>query len=266
MTKKTNGSFCWVELLTPNIDESKAFYQDILGWESYNNPMPQGGNYYRMKAGDYEVAGAFQLTDDMKAQGISPQWSAYVLVDDVDATTKQAKALGASVYNEPFDIMDIGRMAVLADPTGAPFCLWQTKTEAGLLAPKDTVGSVGWCELMTSDTKKAAEFYTQLFGWDSMTQEMQSRDNKPGKIYTTFINKNVPVGGMFAIPDDRKEIPSHWGIYFSVTNIDDVINKAKSKGATPVCDTLSVDGVGRFTTIRDPQNVHFSLIEFAGQQ
>ena len=64
----------------------------------------------------------------------------------------------------PFDVMEHGRMAVLADPTGAVFALWQANKHPGATAI-DEEGTLVWTELVTDDTNKAGDFYTKLFGW-----------------------------------------------------------------------------------------------------
>jgi len=255
-TKKI-GDFCWVELCTPNIDKAKTFYQGLFNWGTENFPMPDGNDYTMMKIGDNPIAGSYQITPEMKAEGAAPHWASYILVKDTDSTTKKAKTLGATVYKEPFDIADMGRMSVLADPTGAVFYLWQRKQEPTTTVAKNKPGNFGWNELVTSDTNKAKQFYCDLFGWTADTQTTPS-----GKVYTSFLNGDTPVGGMLELTDEWKGTPPHWNVYFTVSNLDDTIAKAKSVSAKIVYEPITAENVGRFTMITDPQGVNFSVIEF----
>jgi len=255
---KKAGDFCWVELCTPDIDKAKTFYQGILNWQFDDVPMPEGPNYTMIKVGEDPVAGGFQITPEMQSEGLVPHWSSYILVDDVDSTTERAKTLGATVFKEPFDVPEMGRMSVLQDPTGAAFNLWQPKQEPGKALAKNEPGNFGWNELATTDTDKAGKFYSDLLGWKRETKEMA-----PGKIYTSFINDGTPVGGMLELTEDWNGAPPHWGVYFSVSNIDTTITKAKDLSGTILYEPISYPDVGRFTRIRDPQGVHFSVIEFS---
>lgn len=255
-TKKT-GDFCWVELCTPDIQKAQKFYKTLFSWHLEDIPMPDGAHYTMMKVGETPIAGGYQITPELEAQGAVPHWASYVLVDDADNTTKRAKTLGATVYKEPFDVSNMGRMAVLADPTGAVFYLWQPKHGPAVALPKNESGSLGWNELVTPDTKTASQFYSDLFGWKAETQKMPS-----GKIYTSFFNGETPIGGMLELTDEWNGAPPHWGVYFSVTDLDKTIASAESLSGQVVYEPISAPNVGRFTAITDPQGVHFSVIEF----
>lgn len=254
------GDFCWVELCTPDMEKAKKFYNTVLNWEYDSMPMSETATYTLMKVQDAPIAGGYELTAEFEAQGMKPSWGSYILVDDVDESTKRARALGATVYREPFDVFEMGRMSVLADPTGAVFYLWQAKGDPqSMPANNKTPGNFGWHELATTDTKKAAQFYCDLLGWESESQEVQ-----PGKIYTTFTNNGAQVAGMLEITDDWIGVPPHWTVYFNVSDLDRAINDATKLSGTLLYDPIEVPEVGRFTKIRDPQGAHFSLIQFSG--
>ena len=252
------GEFCWVELCVNDIEQAKQFYGPLFGWKSETKDIPGGGSYTMLLIGDQPIAGAFQISEEMSSQGVAPQWNSYVLVDDVDATSQKAQALGATLLQGPFDVMDAGRMAVLSDPTGAVFSLWKSSKHTLAQLPKNQPGNFGWHELATKDTDAAKKFYTDLFGWQADTQEFV-----PGMPYTSFMNKSVPAGGMFSLEQAPvKGLPSHWGVYFSVENLDNTLSQIKQLGGQVCYDPIELQDIGRFTMVRDPQGVRFSVIQF----
>ena len=183
------GTFCWVELATSDARAAKAFYGELLEWNVAD--MPAGGDmiYSMLKYKGKEVAGLFEITAEMKSQGIPPHWLSYVSVASVDETATKAKSLGGKVIKDPFDVMDVGRMAVVQDPTHAVFALWQPKTHQGAALVNET-GAFCWNELLTTDTAAAEKFYTGLFGWTAETAQVGPMP------YTEFKNGERPAAGM----------------------------------------------------------------------
>src|SRR4051812_45137166 len=110
------------------------------------------------------VAAGYTMREDERKMGIPPHWNAYVTVANVDESAKQAASLGAKVLAPPFDVMDAGRMAVIQDPAGAVFQIWQPNRSIGAVILNEP-GALTWTELNTRDTKTAEAFYTGLFGW-----------------------------------------------------------------------------------------------------
>src|SRR5437868_15338541 len=111
-----------------------------------------------------EVGAASALRDEERQHGVPPHWTSYIAVASADAAVKRAQELGGRVLAPPFDVMDAGRMAVLQDPTGAVFQVWQPNKHIGAKIMNEP-GALCWTELTTSDTKAAEAFYTKLFGW-----------------------------------------------------------------------------------------------------
>ena len=108
-----HGTFSWTDLATPDAQASKDFYGGLFGWDFEDNPIPDDGVYVMARI-DGRAAGAMFETTDRH-----PAWASYVTVDDLDGTTARARELGANVLAEPFDVMDVGRMSTIQDPTGA---------------------------------------------------------------------------------------------------------------------------------------------------
>jgi uncharacterized protein len=154
--------------------------------------------------------------------------------------------------------MDAGRMAVIQDPTGAVFQIWQAKRSIGAMILNEP-GALCWTELTTSDTKAAESFYTGLFGWTP-------KHSTPGSPmeYTEFSVGGVPSIGMMAKPKDMPaHIPSYWMPYFQVANCDRSTAKAKELGGKPMVGPQDIPNTGRFTIISDPQGAIFAVFEFA---
>ena len=120
------GTFCWTDLGTMDAAGAKAFYTQLFGWDAQDVPAGNGRTYTLARLGGNQVAGLFE--DEQRPH---PSWLSYVSVDDVDATASSALELGAETMQEPFDVMTIGRMAVLRDPTGAVFAIWQAGDSFG---------------------------------------------------------------------------------------------------------------------------------------
>ena len=83
---------------------------------------------------------------------------------NADDAAARAAQLGATVLQPPFDVFDSGRMAVVQDPTGARFCIWQAKASQGIGIAGEN-GALCWADLITADVARAREFYSGLFGW-----------------------------------------------------------------------------------------------------
>lgn len=252
------GDFCWVELLTPDLESALTFYQSLMGWEKEILPISEDDSYMFFKIKDHPVAGAYQFNEEMKAMNMPAHWASHVWVENVDEMVAKAESLGATVLKEPFDVTEYGRMAVIADPMGAALSFWQPKQSPEESLPKQTPGMFGWNELITNDTKKSGQFYADLFGWELKTEEMEH-----GTIYTTFMNKGVPAGGMLQAAEEWGDAPSYWGIYFTVAHCDETIKKAEELGGKMLYEPLDIPTVGRFTMIEDPQGVYFSIIQFS---
>lgn len=120
------GAFSWNELNTRDIDAAKPFYKAVFGWDSATNPMPNGGSYTTWKVDGRDVAGGFEMTDQIPAN-VPPHWLTYFSVANCDSAVTQVQELGGTVLVPPMDI-DIGHFAVVTDPQGAAFAVFQAKS------------------------------------------------------------------------------------------------------------------------------------------
>jgi predicted enzyme related to lactoylglutathione lyase len=248
------GSFCWVELGTTNADAAKSFYKELFGWAYQDGPAGPDMIYSMIKLDGKDVGGLYQMTADMLAHGVPPHWMSYVSVANADEATAQAAAAGATVMNGPLDVADAGRMSVLQDPTGAMFSVWQPINNPGAGVYRD-LGAFCWNELGTNDTKKAADFYTTLFGWGT--------ELMPGPFeYTIFKNGAEGVAGMYKIvPEIMGPIPPNWMVYFAVADCDATLQKATELGGKVLVPAEDIPDIGRFAILQDPTMAAFAIIK-----
>jgi uncharacterized protein len=252
----SQGAFCWSECSTSDMEGAKAFYSQVFGLEIEETPIP-GGTYVQfLKDGKY-VAGLGQLQEQERAQAIPPHWNTYISVEDADLVAKEAERLGATIVAPAFDVLESGRMAVVMDPTGAAISFWQAKEHIGAQIYAED-GTVSWWELTTPDTKRAVEFYTQLFGYG--TQESET----PNGTYTVLMHKGEQAAGVMASP--QPEVPPTWTPYFQVADADATLEKATGLGATVILPITEAEGVGQFSWISDPQGAVIAFIQAAPQQ
>jgi predicted enzyme related to lactoylglutathione lyase len=155
--------------------------------------------------------------------------------------------------------MDAGRMAVLQDPTGAVFSVWEAKRQIGVKILNEP-GALCWSELTTRDPKAAEAFYSKLFGWQSKHGAASAVDD-----YTEFSNQGQTAVGMMAMRADMPaDMPSYWMPYFQVSDCDGSTAKATASGARVMVPPTDIPKTGRFSIISDPQGAMLALFKFAG--
>jgi len=248
------GAFCWVELGTTDATAAKAFYGGLFGWTPEDMPMAPGQTYTMLKLAGLELGAMYTLTEEMRRQGVPPNWMLYVNVGSVDEMIAKVAAAGGEVVTGPFDVADAGRMAVLRDPQGAVVSIWQPKNHIGIRIA-GVVGTLCWSELATTDRAKAREFYTAVFGWGARISHMEPVE------YTQWMAGEMPAGGMLEMTEEWHGAPPHWMPYFLVADCDASAEKAAELGGQVVVPPMDVPQVGRFAVLCDPQGAHFSVIQ-----
>jgi predicted enzyme related to lactoylglutathione lyase len=243
-TSYAPGTFSWAELATSDADAAKAFYTNVFGWEYRDNPIPDGSVYSTALRDGKDVAALY-------ASNQPPHWNCYVTVASVDASAERATELGATLAAEPFDVMDVGRMAVIVDPHGAPLCLWQPGTHIGA-SLVNTPGAMAWNDLMTPDPADSAQFYGDLFGWT--TQEME---NSGG--YRVIFNGDHSNGGFMPLRPEMGPIPPNWIPYFGHEDVQRLANEVEGLGGRLLHDPMAVPG-GTFALFGDPQGAGFAAL------
>jgi predicted enzyme related to lactoylglutathione lyase len=255
--KHPAGSFCWIELATTDQKAAKDFYSSLFGWSPQDSPIGPSEFYTIFKLEGRDAAAGYTLREDQRAHGVPPNWMIYITVDSADQAAAKAKQLGATMVMPPFDVMDLGRMAVIQDPTGAHFCVWQAAKNTGI-GIAGVSGSLCWADLSTPDPKRAADFYSALFGWQIMADEK----DKSG--YLHIKNGEHFIGGIPPAAHRPQGVPPHWLAYFWVDDVDASAAKAKQMGANLCVLPMTIENVGRMAVIADPQGAVFAIFNSQG--
>jgi predicted enzyme related to lactoylglutathione lyase len=253
VTQHVPGTFCWPELATTDQDAAKAFYMALFDWTARDDAMGEAGTYTILSKDGHEVAALYSLMPDMRAQGVPAHWGAYLSCVDAQASADQATALGGKVVMGPIDVMQHGRMAVVQDPLGAMFCLWQPLSHAGIQLHGEP-GSLGWTQLNAKDPERAKAFYTALLGWTYRD------DPSPMGTYTTWLKSDGPAGGMMPMPAEAPA-PSHWLGYWAVEDVAAAHAKALGLGGRSFVPPTDFGG-GTMAVLADPQGAVFALVQF----
>lgn len=251
MPEKTDyspGTPVWVDVCGPDGAALKAFYNAVFGWESVTEPNPDFGGYSTFQINGKNIGGVMEMADQ------PPGWTCYIATEDADKTVEVAQGAGATLFAPPMDVADHGRMAVLADPTGAAFGIWQANQMKGTEL-EDEPGTVCWIELNTRDVPKAIEFY-ETMGWPSQTSEMPGAGS-----YTEFKLGDRSVAGMMAMPEQvPAAVPAHWMPYFVSADVDDTAQRVTGAGGQAIVEPRNIPP-GRFAVFSDPQGAVFAVLK-----
>lgn len=227
------GEFCWTDLATTGAADVSEYYRELFAWDP--RPMAAGEHreYILCFLGRRDVAALYDSEQP-------PHWRSYVSVESADASAVRAAEAGATIVEEPSDVIDQGRLAVIRDPVGAELCLWEARAHPGAALVNEP-GCLTWNDLMTADPETAMGFYARLFGWTFSGEP-------PYRVIRNGARSN---GGIFT-----HEGPAAWVPYFATESLDDAISRAGGalRGPQEV-------PAGRFAVVRDPRGAVFCLFE-----
>jgi predicted enzyme related to lactoylglutathione lyase len=251
VTRYDHGVPSFVDLGAGDPAKAGEFYTSLFGWE-IRDMGPDAGGYSMCELRGKVVAGLGPKTDPGP-----PRWTTYVTVDSAAAAVEAAKANGGQVIVEPMDVFDAGTMAVLADPTGAVFSVWQAKQHIGSQLVNEP-GALCWNELVSTDVDAARAFYPAIFGWSF---EVHKGD---GMEYTEWRIGDRSVGGLMAKPAAMPpQVPSHWAVYFAVDDCDAAIKQVTELGGRQMTPAMDIPQ-GRFAFVTDPEGAPLGVIALAG--
>lgn len=243
------GEFAWTDLTTTDVRAAVTFYGTIFGWQAAEVADPDAGGYTMLTLDGRQVGAVAPKTSGDAAP---PSWSVYVASDDLEKTLEIAAASGGAPLMPPLDILDAGRMALVADPAGAVIALWQAGAHHGAQVV-DEPGALTWVELATTDVAGAKTFYPAVFGW--------TVDPASGDDYTEFAFGGKSVAGMMAKSADLPETPPYWMPYFQ-GDPDRLAGEITALGGTVVAPPADVPGSGgRYAIATDPQGAMFGIYQ-----
>jgi uncharacterized protein len=248
------GTPCWIDLGTRDVAGARAFYGGLFGWQIDDGP-PEAGGYLVCMLDGKAVAG---IGPQMSPDDDPPAWTTYLATDDADESAAAIKSAGGQLPVEPFDVMDVGRMAIAVDPGGAPFGLWQSRLHTGVGRANEP-GALIWNENMSRAYEANKDFYSAVFGYDY--GDMSSDDFK----YATLDLSGNTVGGIGEIGADfPAEVPAHWMSYFAVADTDATAAKVAELGGSvmrPAWDTP----YGRMAILADDQGAVFAIMSASAE-
>ena len=272
------GVPCWVDTTQPDPQAAVAFYRALFGWE-FENVTPAGApgeyNIARVDGGDVAAVGS-------QPDGAPPAavWNTYIWVDSADETAARVRDGGGRVLSEPFDVGGAGRMAVVADPEGAPFCLWQASGHRGARIVNEP-GSLNFNGLGTRDPDGAKAFYGSVFGWEVLDlggggamwmlpgygeflearepglRERQAQAGAPDGFADVVATLN-PIG------EDQPDVPAHWSVTFAVSDADATAAKAYELSGKVLAAPFDAPWV-RMAVLADPQGASFVASKFVAE-
>ncbi|MGA9316293.1 MAG: VOC family protein [Solirubrobacteraceae bacterium] len=269
------GVPCWVDTSQPDPEAAVAFYSGLFGWD-FKDAMPPGsaGKYFIASLRGGSVAAVGSQPEDAPPTAM---WNTYVWVENADEAVAKARDAGGRVVADAFDVFDAGRMAVLTDPEGAAFCVWQAKQHKGAQIVNEP-GSLNFNGLNTRDAQGAQSFYGSLFGWEALGLDGGVQMWRlPG--YGAFLEKSDPglrermaqsgapkgfedvVATLNPIADDQPDTPAHWSVTFAVDDADAMAAKAGELGGRVIVAPFDAPWV-RMTVISDPQGATFIASKF----
>jgi predicted enzyme related to lactoylglutathione lyase len=268
------GVPCWIDTSQPDPEAALGFYSGLFGWK-FENVMPEGSEarYFigRIRGGDVAAVGSI-----VEGAPSTAMWNTYVWVESADEAASRARDAGGAVATEPFDVMDSGRMAVVTDPEGAAFSVWEPRRHKGAKVVNEH-GSLNFNGLATRDPEGAEAFYGAVFGWKTLALGAGSMWTLPG--YGEHLEESSPglreqMAGMGApegfidvvaalnpIADDDADTPAHWSVTFAVDDADATATKARELGGEIVAGPLDAPWT-RMAVIKDPQGATFIASQF----
>ena len=256
----SQGSFIWYELITPDPDASKRFYDAVVGWTI--EAQPSGAMDYRMigRNDGGHAGGVMRMTEDMQRRGSRPCWLGYLHVSDVDAAVRAVQDDGGSSFMPPWDIPGVGRIAMVADPDGAPFYVMTPTPPAGQpnavsdVFSMDRPQHVRWNELAAADDDRAIDFYGRHFGW---RQEGAMDMGEMGQ-YRFLYRGDTMIGAVSPKPPQMPQ--AAWTFYFGVDDIGRAAKALANEGGRIVMGPMEIPGGEYSLDAFDPQGAHFGLV------
>ena len=246
-TEYAPGTPCWVDVTSPDLDATIAFYSGLFGWQGDRDPRPEAGGYTMLS-----LNGKFVAAASPPQQKRTPaSWTTYIASDDVDATAERVKEAGGSVFMEPFDVFDAGRMTVAQDPTGAVFGVWQADKHHGTQLANEP-GTLSWNECQTADAAGAERFYRAVFGYGVTPMPMGE-----GEPYRVLEIKGKGVAGVIQTADR----PPNWATTFNVADTDASCARAEELGGRVLRQPHDIPTIGRYAVLQDPVGAAFGVIQ-----
>jgi uncharacterized protein len=258
-----HGVPCWVDSWQPDLEGAVAYYTGLFGWDAEETSPPGAERrHFMMSMRGRRVTG---IGSPPPIPGHTPVWGTYVWSDDLEDTVAKAREAGGKVILEPFDALDGGRLALLADPSGGVIAGWQVGENKGAQIVSEP-GAWSMSALNTRDLGAAKAFYASVFGWDFEDFDMGGQpmtlalvpDYVGGVPGQPVPRSNVAVlmdAGEHGLPD---EVPSYWAVDFWTWDLDAALERNEKLGGSVINPPVEIPGF-RSAVLADPQGAAFNL-------
>jgi uncharacterized protein len=248
------GRIVWHELVTSDMKKAEDFYTKVVGWTV--TPFEGAGQPYDvLQAPGGNPGGAGGVMKIPEGMNWPPHWVMYVGVPKLEDAVANIQRLGGKPLSEVIEVPKVGRLRVMLDPQGGMFAIMQPTMDGNAPAENEpAIGEASWHELYADDAAAAMKFYSSVFGW----KETEPYDMGPmGKYY--MFARAFPLGGMMSKTAEMKGMPTSWGVYFRVPDVDAGAEKVKALGGQVLNGPMEVPGGDRVVNCMDPQGAAFSL-------
>ncbi len=243
------GTPTWVDLMSPEIDKTRAFYHAVFGWD-YDISGPEFGGYTTARLGPHTTAGM-----SPNPAGVPPMpsaWALHFASEHIGSDVQRVSSLGGKVLFPPLVVGTFGSMAVCEDPTGATFNLWQAGQHIGWQVA-DEPGSATWFELYSPDAKKARDFYAALLG--------ATAEPMPGGMeYYVLKRGDDTLAGVMQIDPSWGAFRPQWMVYFTVANTDETVARVREHGGKAM-GPIDESPFGRIAALADPFGAFFKVVQ-----
>ncbi len=247
---RPKGYPCWLDLTAPDVKQAAEFYAHVFGWD-YDVSGPEYGHYHMAMVDGHSVAG---LGQPMAGDAPPAAWTLYFAADDAAAMAAHAADLGGTVLVPAMEVPRQGQMAIVADPTGAVFGLWQPIAHHGF-GIDGVAGTLAWCELNTPDANAARAFYQALLVADAPAFD------RPGtNAYFSLQKDGAWIAGIVEQPSGGTKVPPHWMPFFQVDDANAAIAAVQAGGGTVAFGPFD-SAYGRVVVVADPFGAHFSVLQ-----
>lgn len=242
-----DGTPCWIDVAVPDLDAARLFYEGLLGWQ--------------MQGGSPEYGGYLNCTKNGRlAAGISPKmmpeaptaWTTHFATSDVAAAAERVAGNGGQVLTGPMDVMELGKLAICTDPSGAAFGLWQPGSHLGIGVYNEPASLI-WTEQLSRSGDANLAFYSTVFGWEFHDW------SAPDFRYASFVSEGRDIGGVGEYGQDGPELPPQWWVYLAVDDTDEAVDQVVKLGGS-VIRPPSDSPYGRRATVADNQGASFALL------
>jgi uncharacterized protein len=263
-----HGVPCWVDTWRPDAVAAVAFYTGLFGWDAEDTmPADVPGQHFMCRLHGRDVAA---IASRPEAAPPVSAWNTYVWVDDAAAAVSDARTAGGTVLMEPFESLDGGRIAVIADPGGAAIGVWQPGAHRGAQLVNEP-GAWSMSALSTPDPEACKRFYRPVFGWETETFDMGDAEMTMWKVPGYVGGEpQQPVGRdvvatMLPATSEGADARAVWSVDFWIGDVDAAVGRASELGGRVISGPYDVPDVGmRQAVIADPQGATLSLTQPPG--